>query len=301
MIFIDAKILKGDLSMDTFQFHDMKLTWLKGGITFLDGGAMFGVVPKPLWSRKYPVNDINQIELSTDPILIQYQGKNLLIDSGVGNGKLTDKQLRNYGVTKQSEINESLQELGLTTNDIDYVLMTHLHFDHACGLTKWENDQLVPTFANAKIFVSQIEWDEMRDPNIRSANTYWEDNWKPIVDQVKPFEEQFEVLPGILMVHTGGHSEGHSIIRLAQKGETILHMADIMPTHAHQNPLWVLAYDDYPMTSVFAKEKLIKEALENGYWFSFYHDAFKRLIKWDSTGKTVIDELLRTRESHTSV
>ncbi|MGG0656298.1 YtnP family quorum-quenching lactonase [Rummeliibacillus pycnus] len=286
--------------MDTFQFHDMKLTWLNGGATFLDGGAMFGVVPKPLWSRKYPVNDKNQIELRTDPILIQYQGKNLLIDSGVGNGKFTDKQLRNFGVAEQSDIEAGLKELGLTTDDIDYVLMTHLHFDHACGLTKWQNEKFVSTFANADIFVSQIEWDEMREPNIRSANTYWEVNWQPVVDQVKTFDGQFEVLPGILMVHTGGHSDGHSIIRLTQKGETILHMADIMPTHAHQNPLWVLAYDDYPMTSIFAKEKLVKEALDNGYWFSFYHDAFKRIIKWDQTGKEVIDELSCSIESRTT-
>jgi len=278
----------------------MKLTWLNGGVTHLDGGAMFGVVPKPLWSRKYPANDSNQIELRTDPILIQYQGKNLLIDSGIGNEKFTDKQLRNYGITEQSKIVASLGELGLTTNDIDYILMTHLHFDHACGLTRWQDDQLIPTFANATILVSQVEWDEMRDPNIRSVNTYWEANWKSIVNQVKTFEQQLEVLPGILMVHTGGHSDGHCIIRLTQKGETIIHMADIMPTHAHQNPLWVLAYDDYPMTSVFAKQKLVREIVENGYWVSFYHDAYKRLIKWDTTGKNIIAELPRTRESHTT-
>jgi Zn-dependent hydrolases, including glyoxylases len=286
--------------VDAFQFHDMKLTWLNGGVTHLDGGAMFGVVPKPLWSRKYPANDSNQIELRTDPILIQYHGKNLLIDSGIGNEKFTDKQLRNYGITEQSKIVASLGELGLTTNDIDYILMTHLHFDHACGLTRWQDDQLIPTFASATILVSQVEWDEMRDPNIRSVNTYWEANWKSIVNQVKTFEQQLEVLPGILMVHTGGHSDGHCIIRLTQKGETIIHMADIMPTHAHQNPLWVLAYDDYPMTSVFAKQKLVKEIVENGYWVSFYHDAYKRLIKWDTTGKNIIAELPRTRESHTT-
>lgn len=287
---------KGGFSMDTFQFHDMTLTWLNGGVTYLDGGAMFGVVPKPLWSRKYPSNEKNQIELRTDPILIQYKGKNLLIDAGVGNGKFTEKQLRNYGVEEQSKIDDSLKELGLTTEDIDIVLMTHLHFDHACGLTKWQNDELVSTFPHAKIMASQIEWDEMREPNIRSANTYWKENWKPIIGQVQTFEEELEVMPGITMFHTGGHSEGHAIIRLTQAGETIIHMADIMPTHAHQNPLWVLAYDDYPMTSVFAKEKLVDEILKNGYWVSFYHDAHKRLIKWDQSGKEIIAELPRTRE-----
>jgi len=282
--------------MDTYKFHDMTLTWLNGGVTFLDGGAMFGVVPKPLWSRKYPVNDNNQIELPTHPILIQLKGKNYLIDTGVGNGKFTEKQLRNFGVTDQSHLEEDLQKLNLTVNDIDYVLMTHLHFDHACGLTKYEGEKLVPTFPNAKVYVTKVEWDEMRKPNIRSANTYWKENWQPIVDQVETYEGTFQVTEGIEMIHTGGHSDGHAVIRLTQGDEVIIHMADIMPTHAHQNPLWVLAYDDYPMTSVFAKEQLVGEILERGHFVSFYHDAYKRLIKWDPTGKEILDEVLVTEK-----
>ena len=283
--------------MDKFQFHDMTLTWLNGGVTCLDGGAMFGVVPKPLWSRKYPVNEKNQIELPTEPILIQYQGKNMLLDTGVGFNKLNEKQLRNYGVTQESALKSSLDELGLTAADIDYVLMSHLHFDHAGGLTEWQDDVLVPAFPKAKVYVSQIEWDEMREPNIRSRNTYWKDNWEPIVDQVVTYEDRIEIMPGIEMIHTGGHSDGHAILKFTQNGETILHMGDIMPTHAHQNPLWVLAYDDYPMTSVFAKERLMKEALANGYWFSFYHGAYYRMIKWDETGKEVVDSLKRSNKA----
>jgi len=283
--------------MDKLQFHGMSLTWLNGGVTSLDGGAMFGVVPKPLWSRKYPVNELNQIELACEPMLIQYEGKNYLIDSGVGFNKLTEKQLRNFGVTEESTILESLKELGLTPEDIHFVLMTHLHFDHAGGLTRWEGETLVPTFPNAKIYTSKVEWDEMRNPNIRSRNTYWKENWEPIQHLVETFEDRLQVAPGIEMIHTGGHSDGHAIIKLTQSGETILHMADIMPTHAHQNPLWVLAYDDYPMTSVFAKEKILKEALANGYKFIFYHDAYYRMIQWDESGKVVVDSLSRTKEA----
>jgi len=283
--------------MDQLLFHNMKLTWLNGGVTALDGGAMFGVVPKALWSRKYPVNDKNQIELACEPILIQYEGKNFLIDTGVGFGKLNEKQLRNFGVSEQSTIFESLQELDMTASDIDAVLMTHMHFDHAGGLTYWEGDQLVPTFPNATVYVTQTEWDEMRNPNIRSRNTYWKENWEPVQHLVKTYEDEIEVAPGVKMIHTGGHSEGHAVIRLEQNGEVLLHMADIMPTHAHQNPLWVLAYDDYPMTSVFAKERIMKEALENGYKFIFYHDAYYRMIQWDVSGKEVVDSLKRSTES----
>ncbi len=106
------------------------------GVTNLDGGAMFGVVPKALWSRKYPANEKNQIELLTDPILIQMDGKNILIEAGLGKGKLSEKQLRNFGVTAESNVEESLEYLGLNPEEIDYVLMTHLHNDHVGGLTK---------------------------------------------------------------------------------------------------------------------------------------------------------------------
>lgn len=283
--------------MDRFKFHSMTLTWLEGGVTALDGGAMFGVVPKALWSRKYPVNELNQIELPCEPMLLQYEGKNYLIDTGVGAGKLNEKQLRNFGVSEESSIEQSLAELDMKPADIDGILMTHLHFDHAGGLTKWVGEQLVPVFPNADIFVTQTEWDEMRNPNIRSKNTYWKENWEPVQHLVKPFDGELVVAPGIKMIHTGGHSDGHAVIRLEQNGEVALHMADIMPTHAHQNPLWVLAYDDYPMTSVFAKEKLIKEALANNYRFIFYHDAYYRMIQWDATGKEITDSLKRSKEA----
>lgn len=287
----------GDGLMDRFEFHNMTLTWLEGGVTALDGGAMFGVVPKALWSRKYPVNELNQIELPCSPMLLQYEGKNYLIDTGVGAGKLTDKQLRNFGVSEESTIEQSLAELDMTPDDIDAILMTHMHFDHAGGLTKWQGDQLVPVFPNADIFVTQTEWDEMRQPNMRSKNTYWKENWEPVQHLVKPYDGELTVAPGITMIHTGGHSDGHAVIRLEQNGEVALHMADIMPTHAHQNPLWVLAYDDYPMTSVFAKEKLMKEALANNYRFIFYHDAYYRMIQWDATGKEMTDSLKRSKEA----
>lgn len=276
--------------MDKLAVGNMTLYWLNGGNTHLDGGAMFGVVPKVLWNRKYPSNDLNQIELRTDPILVQADGKNLLIESGIGNGKLNEKQRKIFGVTEESNVEQSLKLLGLTPHDIDYVLMTHLHFDHASGLSRWEGDRLVPTFANAVHYVNRIEWDEMRTPNIRSRNTYWDVNWKPVADLVQTFDDRLEVAAGIEMIHTGGHSSGHAVVRMASNGEAAYHLGDILPTHVHQNPLWVMAYDDYPMDSIFAKEKWIAEAVEANAWLTFYHDAFVRAIKWDDQGD-VIDKL----------
>lgn len=276
----------------------MVLTWLDGGVASFDGGAIFGVVPKVLWSKKYATNDKNQVEQATEPILIQYRDKNYLIDTGIGKDKLTAKQKRNFGVHEESRIEESLEMLGLGRRDIDVILMTHMHFDHATGLTMYENSQLVSTFPNAKIYMTQIEWDEVREPNIRSKSTYWKQNWEAIENQVITFKEELEIISGITMYHTGGHSEGHSIVKLTQNSESILHMADIMPIHAQQNPLWVMAYDDYPMDSIYAKKHWLAEGYENDYKFIFYHDAIYRMIQWDKTGKKMINVLKRTKKRY---
>ena len=274
------------MRVEKLELAQCTFTWLNGGVTHLDGGAMFGVVPKPLWSRKYGVNEKNQIELRTDPILIQTGGKNYLVESGIGNGKLTEKQKRNFGVEAESDVEGSLNELGLTASDIDFVLMTHMHYDHACGLTKEVNGEFVSVFPNATIVTSEVEWNEMKNPNIRSKATYWKENWEPIQNQVVTFSEEWNEGP-FKMVHTGGHSDGHSILIIEDEQETVVHMADIMPTHAHQNVLWVMAYDDYPMTSITAKQKWLKFAADKKAWFTFYHDAFYRAIKLDENGEIV--------------
>ncbi len=282
--------------MEKIEREGLKITWLRGGVTHMDGGAMFGVVPKPLWSKKYPHNDKNQIELRTDPILIEKDGYKLLIDAGIGNGRFTEKQKRNFGVLEQSFVVEDLKQLGLTPNDIDFILMTHLHFDHATGLVQEVNGEDRSVFKEAKIYTTEIEWKEMNEPNIRSKNTYWEQNRIAIADQVRTFAKEIEVIPGVNMYHTGGHSHGHAIIVIEHNGETFIHMADIMPTHAHTNVLWVLAYDDYPMTSIQAKEKWQAYAAEKEAYYLFYHDYKYRAIKWGHQGE-MLDAIERERHS----
>ncbi|MFC5712834.1 MBL fold metallo-hydrolase [Thalassorhabdus alkalitolerans] len=271
--------------MEQLTIGDYTLTWLQGGVTHLDGGAMFGVVPKPLWSKLYPANENNQIELRSDPILVQGKGKNFLIEAGLGNDRFSKKQLRNYAITEESFIIEGLDTMGLSPDDIDGVLMTHMHFDHCAGLVHKEEEKDVPFFKNAVIYTSEIEWEETRNPNIRSKNTYWEQNWKPIEHQVQTFKQQTEVLPGITMIHTGGHSAGHSIVTIEQGEDMLIHMADIMGTHAHKNVLWVMAFDDYPMDSIEAKRKWMDIGYNNEAWFSFYHDYKYRAIQFDGQGE----------------
>lgn len=278
--------------LDYYTFHSMKITWLEGGTTAVDGGAQFGPVPKPLWSKKYEADELNRIITPTDPMLIQYQGKNILIDTGVGH-KLTEKQIRNFGVLHQPKLKESLDKLELTFDDIDIILMTHFHFDHAGGLTSFKDQEIVSTFPNAVIYTSEVEWDEVRHPNMRSKNSYFKENWQAIENQVVTFKDKLEVMDGIEMIWSKGHSKGISIIKLTQNDEVLYHLSDLMATQAHQNPLWVMGFDDYPLDSIKYKQAYLSDILENGHKVLFYHDKDYRMIAWDQEGKEVIFELKR--------
>lgn len=283
--------------MDQYIFHDMTFTWLDGVMFNIDGGTLFGPVPRAVWGRSYPYNDNNQIPCTSDPILIQCQNKNYLIDASIDTNKMDEKMKRNTGVYSDGDFLGSLTEMNLTPDDIDVVMMTHMHNDHASGLTYIDGSEVKSRFPNAVIYMSQIEWDEVRNPTMRTQNTYLKINWEPIQNQVVTFDDTLEVAPGIRMEHTGGHSKGHSIIRFEQNNETILHMADILLTFVHTNPLWVGAVDDYPMDSIAAKQKLMKEALENNYRFLFYHDPFYRVIQYSEDGKSLIFAMPSSKES----
>ncbi|WP_105992524.1 YtnP family quorum-quenching lactonase [Staphylococcus simulans] len=261
-----------------------ELHYLNGGMTNMDGGTMFGPVPKPLWERKIPVNDKNQVPMTTHPILIRTGEQNILIDTGLGEGKLTDKQKRNFGVENESLVAQDLNELGLKPEDIDIVLMTHLHYDHASGLADLDGNAI---FKNAIHYIQQDEWHEFLAPNLRSKATYWPMNQGDYQKRMILFEDDIEVVPGIHMYHTGGHSFGHSIITIESEGEKAVHMADIFPSHAHLNPLWVTSYDDYPMQSIREKERWLPWLIMQDYWFLYYHDAAYFAVKFDKDDHTI--------------
>ncbi|WP_163653407.1 MBL fold metallo-hydrolase [Listeria sp. PSOL-1] len=275
--------------MDKLQIGEITIYWLNGGITGFDGGAMFGVVPKALWQKKYPANNKNQVLNVTDPMYFTYQNKHFLIDAGLGEGRLTDKQKRNYGVVAESSVIRDLAALGVAPEEIDFVLMTHLHFDHVLGLTAYDHEKKSyhSLFKNAQIITSEIEWQEMQKPNIRSKATYWEENYQAIKEQIVCFKENKEVAPGISLRHTGGHSAGHAVVTIETNGERAIHMGDIFPTSAHQNVLWVTAYDDYPMDSIYKKQEIFTKWMDGKSWFLFYHDYFYRAVKFDVFGNRV--------------
>lgn len=283
--------------MDTLNLNKTKVTWLNGGRTKMDGGAMFGPVPKPLWSKKYPCNSRNQIELVTEPMLVQRENVNYLIDGGIGINRLSDKQIENLGAEEGTPIEEDLVKLELTPNQIDKILMTHLHFDHVTGLVKQDGGKFISVFPNADIIVERREWEAIMTPSKRTQGTYWESNWKAIENQVVLFDDYYHADEGVEMFHTGGHSPGHCLVKLTDGDEIAIHFSDILPTHAHTNPLWVSAFDDYPLDSIKAKEKWLTEVVENNWIVLFYHDAYYRALTFNGNIKEGKVILKRSKKS----
>ena len=272
-----------------FKLGEFELFWLRGGSFELDGGAMFGVVPKALWSKKYPADQDNSVPLVACPILVKTPGALILLESGLGN-KLTDKQKQIFRVKEDWSILEDLRSLGIRREDVDFVILTHYDFDHSGGVVMLdEKGELTLAFPNAKHVVQRQEWEDVLNPNKRSINTFWPINYEALKrsGNLELIDGAVDVVKGVKAVHTGGHNRGHQIVRLESGGEAALHLADLLPTHAHFNPLWVMAYDNYPLDAIRLKEELENQGIREGAWFTFYHDPFMLACKFDEKGNVL--------------
>jgi glyoxylase-like metal-dependent hydrolase (beta-lactamase superfamily II) len=282
--------------MRSFTLGDFQIFWLNGGEFELDGGTMFGVVPKVLWSKKYPADadtnirhEDNYIKLLNYPLLIKTLDSLVIVDTGLGN-KMTEKQKQISRVTKEWDIPQELQKLGFTRQDINYVILTHCDFDHAGGIVMYNaagKEEL--TFPNAKHMVQKLEWEDALHPNIRSENTYWPQNFSKLkgTDNLQLVEGNFTVCEGVEVQLTGGHTRGHQIVRVQSNKEIAYHLADLLPTHVHFNPLWIMAYDNFPLDVISLKQKYETSGIRENAWFTFYHDPAMYACKFDIQGQVV--------------
>ena len=270
----------------SLKFGDFELYWLRGGRFALDGGAMFGVVPKALWTKKYPSDKDNAIPMIAYPLLLRTPEALVLIESGLGN-KLNEKQKKIFRVTEDWMVLDDLKEMSIARDDIGYVILTHFDFDHAGGVImqngKGRNEI---TFPKARHIVQKDEWEDVMSPNIRSINTYWPANNELLrgSNLLQLVEGDKEIVKGVKVMHKGGHTKGFQIVVMESKEETATLLCDLMPTHAHFNPLWLMAYDNFPLEAIKQKEELEKTYIGRDAWFTFYHDPFVLACKFDEKG-----------------
>jgi glyoxylase-like metal-dependent hydrolase (beta-lactamase superfamily II) len=269
---------------------EFELHWLPGGTFELDGGTMFGAVPRALWSRRYPHGRDNRITLLNSPLLVRTPRALAIIDTGLGN-KLTAKQKKTFRVRREWDLPRELEAMGIGLEEIDCVVLTHLDFDHSGGVVMDDGrGGLRLTFSRARHIVQEAEWADAMNPGPREAEAYWPVNFgllKERPDLLEIINGDCEPTPGLRVVHTGGHTRGHQVVKLSSGGREAIHMADLLPTHVHFNPLWVMAYDNFPLEAIEQKKRLEAEATAAGAWFTFYHDPFMAACRFDAGGNVM--------------
>jgi glyoxylase-like metal-dependent hydrolase (beta-lactamase superfamily II) len=239
----------------------------------LDGGAMFGVVPKVLWEKCCPADDRNRIALSLTCLLIRAHGKNILVDTGLG-GK-TDRRFQEmFSVERSPTLTASLQQHGLAPDDIHLVINTHLHFDHAGGNTVGSNGDLRPSFPRARYVVQRGEYDDAVSANERTRASYRPENIMPLT-QTRHWElvdGETELVPGVSVMVTAGHTRYHQSIKIESEGQTALFLGDVIPTVSHLPLPYIMGYDLYPIQTLETKRWLLQRACEQRWLLVFEHD-----------------------------
>jgi len=251
----------------------MKLYSIETGNFKLDGGAMFGVVPKVLWSKVYTADENNLVNLAMRALLIDDGENKILIDNGLGD-KLDEKFLSYYFLNGDDSLEKSLRKHGYAANDITHVIMTHLHFDHCGGGVKMENGKPVLTFKNATYITSKKQWEEAMNPNPREKSSFLKMNLIPIEEskQLKLIESNEQLTTNVKLKIYNGHTAGQVIPFIKHKEKTIVYVADLIPCAANIPISWIPAYDINPITAMEEKKNFLNEAVENNYILFFEHD-----------------------------
>ncbi len=265
------------------------LTPIETGRFALDGGAMFGVVPKNLWNRTNPADEQNRIDMALRALLVQGNGMSILVDSGMGD-KYDEKTRNIYKLDHSTfTLHASLAERGLKPEHITHVIQTHLHFDHCGGLvSQTATGEYVPTFPNAKVFVQKENLKWARNPTDKDRASYLTQDWEAIVanGMLEELDGAGEIFPGIDLRIFNGHTRAQQLPLISDDaGNKLFFCADLFPTKAHINLPWIMGYDNFPLTTLEEKRTLLPEAYEDGWKLFLEHDPGSAIIRIESTPK----------------
>jgi glyoxylase-like metal-dependent hydrolase (beta-lactamase superfamily II) len=249
---------------------DSELTLVSDGTIRIDGGSMFGVVPKAIWGRTRPADRKNRVEMGLNCLLIRTGGKNVLVDTGVGTKH--SQKVRAIFHIRAGKLVHNLARAGLAREDIDLVVLTHLHFDHAGGCTRRDRDgSLAPVFPRATYLVQRRDWQEATETNERTGPAYLPEDFLPLEDakQVELLDGDTELLPGLWVRRTGGHTAGHQMVYIESAGERAACLGDVLPMPQHLPVHYMTAFDMYPLETLDAKRHWLSEA-ERGNWLLIF-------------------------------
>jgi glyoxylase-like metal-dependent hydrolase (beta-lactamase superfamily II) len=265
----------------------------------LDGGAMFGVVPRNLWAQLCPPDEQNRIRMNMNCVFIDAGSEKILIETGIG-VKWPAKQTSLYAIERVRPLGETLRlRTGVTPDEITIVINTHLHFDHAGGNTTLNHTgSAVPSFSNARYFVSRAEIEHAESPSERDRASYLPDNWRPLREsgQLEAKDADYEVIPGLRMETYAGHNRSMQCWRLDGAGKTLFGFSDLVPMRAHVPSAWIMGYDLYPVETLEAKKKLLPQAARENWLCLFYHDPDEPLCRIVEEGRKLTAVPIPIRE-----
>ncbi|HEX7019317.1 MAG TPA: MBL fold metallo-hydrolase [Gemmatimonadaceae bacterium] len=279
--------------VETRQLGRWRIHGLQAGGQKLDGGAMFGVVPKPLWERRITPDERNRIQLGMRCLLVEHDIGPVLIDTGAGN-KETEKFYDIYGIENVGDpgptwLEDALREVGVRPQDVVMVINSHLHFDHAGGNTTRDADGTVhATFPNATYVMQAGEYHYSTHTNERTAASYFPHNFVSLVEQGRArfIDGEQEIIPGIRGIPTAGHTPHHQGLLIESDGERAFYLADLVPTSSHLPLPWIMGYDVEPLVTLETKRRILKRAVDENWLVVFEHDAETGFARVQHDGKT---------------
>lgn len=271
---------------------DYELFAIPTGFFALDGGAMFGTVPKLLWQKTNPPDELNRIQMEARGLLLKSKNRNILVDTGNGHDfvakygeKLGNKFSEMYGVDQSGpSLEKSLSTCGLTVNDITDVILTHLHFDHAGGATTERNGKLVPTFPQARYHLQRKNFETAQSPNLREKASYFPANFQPLVDAGVLHlldGDQKNYLPFISLKVSNGHTSGHQVVQIEDEKTALFYCGDVVPTSSHVRSAWIMGYDLNPLQLIEEKQALLESGLAKTTYLYFEHDPYCDLATYE--------------------